>query len=62
MNNHHLRQLRARLWELLTEYDEATSGPSENEPEVIQRVRRYFSQRKARRDKLTIVKGSGGTE
>ncbi|QWV97288.1 hypothetical protein KP005_18385 [Geomonas nitrogeniifigens] len=62
MNNLHLQQLRARLWELLNEYDEATSGPSDNDPDLIKRVRRYFSERKARRDKLSIVKGRGGAK
>lgn len=60
MNNADLQQLRARLWELLKEYDEATSGPSENEPDVIKRVRRYFADRRARREKLAIVKGRRG--
>lgn len=60
MNNLYLQQLRARLWELLKEYDEATSGPSDNDPDLIKRVRRYFSERKARRDKLSIIKGRGG--
>jgi hypothetical protein len=62
MNNLHLQQLRARLWELLKEYDEATSGPSDNDPDLIKRVRRYFFERKARRDKLAIVKGRGGSK
>lgn len=60
MNYLDLQQLRARLWELLKEYDEATSGPSENDPDIIKRVRRYFSERKARRDKFSIIKGRGG--
>lgn len=57
MNNLDLKQLRDRLWELLKEYDEATFGPSENDPAIIKRVRRYFDERQARREKFAIVKG-----
>jgi hypothetical protein len=62
MNNLDLQQLRDRLWELLKQYDEATLGPSENDPAIIKRVRGYFAERKVRRQKFAIVKGRGGAK